>query len=576
MATQGRQGIPEVGAPGLAQQTQQMLSRLEEEASQAAVQLRVVLQPEQVGHGFLQEGLKAPTSFLAHFRGAFSIENFIAASPLSYSHEDAQGWLAGMYGPPDFWFKDSGVAVWAYYEDYDNWQDRYGMDAVTAVYHSGHGYMDGNGIFYAAMGSNWGGQGTSAVSSRMTLGNERVRYIFWSASRSCRVRDGHTPTRTWDPVNRGFRMLFGYETVKVDSSAYGNAFWKHWNAGKSLGRAFLDASWYDISTHQSPVVLACGQDQADARNRLYNERQFSLDAVPHNWYAWMWYNPASSAAGVRPPSLHLPKRLLAAQLAPTAHSMARARSLLAQLPLGMRLPREVAAGPDGTIVHVEGERRLALMRDGTFDIQFAQPNRESREAPSLATLLRTAHEFLNQAGLLREDLVFDRIVHQYEASGSPQGSGTLETPHIIETSIRFVQAIDGVPVVAPGLGTLTVTIDNDLNITSLSDRTRPVARLVDQASMSPPPPGEAGPEAGLSAEALPEPDELLQAAWQEHLKQWLLRGRLPRSFAVVPGSAEVGYAIQGYSASLVARQEVEADCGNNFLQRFVVQVPILP
>ncbi|WP_224250129.1 DUF6345 domain-containing protein [Hyalangium gracile] len=576
MATRGRPSVPEAGTPEFDQQTQQMLRRLEEEESQAGIQMRVVLQAEQVGPGLVQEDVDAPTSYAANSFGAFSVERFAAASPLTYSHDDAQGWLTGAGIPPDFWFQDSGVAVWAYYEDYDNWQNRYGMDAVMAVYHSGHGGMDGNGVFYAAMGSNWAGQGTSAVSSRMALGNEHVRYIFWSASCSCRVHNGHNPMRTWHPANLGFRILFGYETANVDSPYYGSAFWKHWNANKSLSRAFLDASWYDISTHQSPAVVACGQDQADARNRLYNERYFSRDTVPRNWYAWTWYNPASSVVGVRSPVLHLPRRILTAQLAPNAPSMARTRSLLAQLPLGLRLSREVVARPDGTILHVEGERSLALRRDGTFDIQFAQPNRDSLNNPSLAMLLRTAQEFLSQAGLQREELVFDRVVHQYEASGSLQGSGSLEAPRIIETSIRFVQAIDGIPVVAPGLGSLTVTIDNDLNITSLSDRTRPVVRLIDQVSMRPPLPGASGPEAGLSAEELPDPEALLQAAWREHLKQWLLRGRLPRSFAVVPGSAEVGYALQGTIASLVARQEVEIDCGNDCLKRIVVQVPILP
>jgi hypothetical protein len=51
---------------------------------------------------------------------------------------------------------------------------------------------------------------------------------------------------------------------------------------------------------------------------------------------------------------------------------------------------------------------------------------------------------------------------------------------------------------------------------------------------------------------------------------------MPRSFAVVPGSAEVGYAIQGSNAILVARQEVEVDCGGGFCKRFIVEEPIQP
>ena len=78
--------------------------------------------------------------------GAFSVEKFAAASNLTYTHEDAGGWLESM-PPPNFWYRDAGVAPWAYYEQYDNWQDTYGFDAVMAVYNTGHGAMDGNGVF---------------------------------------------------------------------------------------------------------------------------------------------------------------------------------------------------------------------------------------------------------------------------------------------------------------------------------------------------------------------------------------------------------------------------------------------
>jgi hypothetical protein len=275
--------------------------------------------------------------------------------------------------------------------------------------------------------------------------------------------------------------------------------------------------------------------------------------------------------GVRAQSMHLPQRIVSARLAPYSASVTRARSLLSRLPLAIRLPKEVAAGPDGTLLHIDGDRRLALSPDGTYDIQFAQPNRESSNAPPLSATLRAAQDFLLQAGLNREDMMFDRVLHRYECGGSPEGSGRMEAPRIVETAVRFVQTIDGVPVVAPGLGSVTVTLDNDLNITSLSDRTRPVARILDRTQRMPSPDG-----GGLSAEALPDPEALLQAAWEKKLRQFLVHGQIPRSFAVVPGSAEVGYAIQGSNAILVARQEVEVDCGGGFCKRFVVEEPIQP
>ncbi|XXF77225.1 DUF6345 domain-containing protein [Myxococcaceae bacterium GXIMD 01537] len=568
--TRGHTPITESAPPSIDIDTQRRLERVEEEETQAGAPLRVLLEPEQLGNPFSKEVLTA-RAFSEDYYGAFSVETFAAASPLTYTHEDAGGWLAYVerFKPRNFWYQDSGVGVWAYYEDYDNWQDTYGMDAVMAAYHSGHGSMDANGVFYAAMGSNWGGQGTNAMSSRMALGNEQVRYLFWSTCFSCRVLGGHSPIRTWHPANLGFRMLFGYETVSVDSPNYGSAFWRHWNTGKSFSRAFLDASWYDISTHQAPSVVAVGADATDAANRLNNERLFSFDAVPRNYYQWTWYNAASSAMGTRAPSLLLPQRILTARLVPYAASLSRARALLARLPLAMRLPRDVVAGPDGTIVHTEGERRMALMQDGTYDIQFAQPNRESNNEPSLAATLRTAHDFLSQAGLQRDDLVFDRVLHRYECGGTPKGSGRIEAPRIVETAVRFTQTIDGVPVVAPGLGTVTVTVDNDLNVTGLSDRSRQVSGLAERTTRVPPADG-----AELSVSDLPSPEELLQAAWDNRMRQFLLRGPLPRSAAVVPGSTEVGYAIRGSNAILVARQEMEVDCGGGFLKRFIVEVPI--
>ena len=73
---------------------------------------------------------------------------------------------------PNFWYQDAGVKPWIYYEQYDNWQDTYGADAVKVFYHSGHGGMGGDGVFYLPMGADWGGLGCTATSNNMRLGNE--------------------------------------------------------------------------------------------------------------------------------------------------------------------------------------------------------------------------------------------------------------------------------------------------------------------------------------------------------------------------------------------------------------------
>ncbi|MET9550836.1 DUF6345 domain-containing protein [Streptomyces sp. NPDC006627] len=154
--------------------------------------------------------------------GAFSIQKFVNQSPLFHTHADATGWLAYLqqFYDRNFWFADGGAQVWAYEETYDNWQDRYGMDAVCAVYHSGHGGMDGNGVFFAPLGAAWDGR-SDAVSNRMALGNEKANYVFWSTCDSLKVTGGHSPIRTWAGPNIGFRMIFGFETVSIDSPDYG-------------------------------------------------------------------------------------------------------------------------------------------------------------------------------------------------------------------------------------------------------------------------------------------------------------------------------------------------------------------
>ena len=45
-----------------------------------------------------------------------------------------------------------------YEETYDNWLDTYGIDAVRAFYHSGHGNMRSDGTFEFPLGNNWGGR----------------------------------------------------------------------------------------------------------------------------------------------------------------------------------------------------------------------------------------------------------------------------------------------------------------------------------------------------------------------------------------------------------------------------------
>jgi len=230
----------------------------------------------------------------ANIFGVSSIETFADVNGLSATHEDADGfwrYLANFYAE-NFRFRDDGVQYWQYTEPYDDWQDRYGTDAVRVFYHSGHGGMDDAGAFRAPLGKEWGGR-TSVSSNDVLQGNERLRYIFWSTCLSLRVLDGHTPIRTWNATDRGVRMFFGWETVSWDRSGYGEWFWNHWRSGQSLATAWLNSGW-DGGHDQAPSVAACGATPDEAQNRVNNERLFSDAPASSAWWWWRWYGAAKS------------------------------------------------------------------------------------------------------------------------------------------------------------------------------------------------------------------------------------------------------------------------------------------
>ena len=138
--------------------------------------------------------------------GFCSIEDFPPGiTDLSATHEDAGGFrdYVNQFTAPNFWYQDGGVLSWIYGEQYDAWQSTYGFDACVVEYHSGHGDMDGNGVFWMPMGGTWGG--TSWVRSNdMRLGNEVARYLFLSTCLSLRIADGHSP------IGRGTTRTSGY------------------------------------------------------------------------------------------------------------------------------------------------------------------------------------------------------------------------------------------------------------------------------------------------------------------------------------------------------------------------------
>jgi hypothetical protein len=521
-----------------------------------------------------------------NYWGAFSLQNFCNAGGLSHTHEDAGGWLAYLeqFNPRNFWYKDNGVRIWAYYDynNYDDWLDTYGMDAVLAVYHSGHGGMDGNGTFYAPLGADWSGKGCTAVSSEMRFGDEHVNYIFWSTCVSCRVLEGHNPIQTWASANEGFRMLFGFETTSWDSPNYGSAFWKHWNMGKSLSTAWLDASWYDVAHDQAPSVVACGSNAQEAQDRLFNERYFYWDHVSNDWWWWRWYYAATAAIATRELNRALPKELLVAELKPIDINEQYVRGVLERCNIEMKLPSDVMATRDGIFHLKEGATRIAFGSEGTYELQLAQPNLSNRDHISLNKAKSIAHEAVKRYGLSEGiSLTFDRIRLAAEGGSSREEAGHIEGPYITETTVQFRQVINRLPVLTQGTGEVSISIDNDGTVTGLHCGIRPVERLVDHPKNTTSTPSEEGPVAKPRARDVTGYEQMLAEEWTKRLASWVIRGKAPLQYTVVPGSTEIGYDIRGNEAILVARRAVEVELGNepdtnvSYKKRYWVMAPIL-
>ncbi|HWT24195.1 MAG TPA: DUF6345 domain-containing protein [Solirubrobacteraceae bacterium] len=506
----------------------------------------------------------------ADMYGAFSVETFANGTPLSDTHEDAGGWLdyVDNFAAPNFWYQDANVQVWAYEQEYDNWEDTYGMDAVVAVYHSGHGVTHADGRYEALLGGTWDGR-TRASSDRMRLGDEQVRYVFWSTCQSLRVLDGHNPIRTWQPANLGFRMLFGYETDSLDHPDYGKAFWTHWQTGKSFSTAFMDASWYDISTEQAPAVVACGATPEEARDRLYNERLFSSEAVSSDYWEWRWYNAAASAMATRPRRFEIPAQVLTGRLARRRVDGRYADEVRAKLDVPVAGAAQAVHGRAGvSFLARDGAARLAVQADGSFDAAFRAPNHENTTALGVGRAVAGARDFAAYAGLGEGDLVLDRVLQKWSAGGRSKGDGDLSAPRVTETVVQFTQQLDGMPVLAPGRGQVSVSLDNDGAVTAVRDTTRPVLELSSKSRR---------PAAEREPRRAPSPADArrgLDRAWERRMRGFLAHGRLPVGFAEVPGSAEIGYAIKGDEAVLTARREISVDCGDGFTKRYRVEAPL--
>ncbi|MFV0606354.1 MAG: DUF6345 domain-containing protein [Niabella sp.] len=518
-----------------------------------------------------KKGSRAVISGSADWYGACSIEKFNSSSALSLTHEDAQGFLdyptqfAGKAA--NFWMSDGGVKVWAYEEAYDNWQDTYGMDAVTVFYHSGHGAMNSNGVFWMPLGGVWDNR-DKAYSNKMAFANETLRYLFLSTCYSLRVSGNDSPVRTWwDPNKGGLRMLFGYETTSVDNGNYGKYFWDEWKKGKTFTRAFLDASWR-ISHNQVAVAMACGANQTEAVNRLNTERLFNRGAVGKGWYQWQWIGtlPNRSFNYKKATPKQVNALILAnhefadARIAKIANTFGIAKTKASTILLDQYGNRMVKDGNVAVNVNSEGAVNIALKEANAHNTSLIN----ERKAISIAKA--TVKELQFDKGV---QLVQGNIRHRFTNGGSLEGSGTLGQAAAIETIVQYRQVHKGVKSINSDHGLITVGIDNDGNVTNVYNATKQILGEKKNAAVMVGSPKEKA-QKSLSNE------NAINDKIQKIISDANYGTSKKRAFVNINTIREdIGYDFSATLAPVVQQKDVDIDFGDDIQKRYKVRVPFM-
>ncbi len=495
------------------------------------------------------------------FYGANSLETFSSASGLGLTHEDADGFLdyPTSFQAANYWLQDAAVNVWAYEETYDNWQDTYGMDAVMVFYHSGHGAMDGNGVFQVPLGGVWDGRDW-AFSNTMAFGNEDLRYLFWSTCFSLRVSGPDNPVRTWwEPNKGGLRMLFGYETTSVDDPNYGKFFWEEWRNGKTFAGAFLDASWR-ISHDQVPVVMAVGANADEAINRLNNERYFSQAPVEKGWYQWQWIGtlPTRSFAN----RTAVPKTMNGLMLGNKFTDDKRIGKIASDAGVSRKNAGTIMFDASGNRMVSSKDVQVNVNGEGALNLHFGKANTRNTSLLNENKAIKIAQRLISDLNLSKGiDLKLGNIRHRFMCGGTLAGSGVIERPSAIETIVQFRQSHNGVESVNSDHGLIAVSIDNDGRIVNVYDSTRSVLDEVGKhtAKTSSPRDPKNAPSANIDLQFKKKID---RAAAGDGRKSSILRD-------------VVGYDLSGRYGAVVHQKDVEVDFGKGLKKRYKIRVRLV-
>ena len=465
---------------------------------------------------------------------------------LSTPHGDVAAFLGyvSQFNSINFHAKDDDVREWRFNKEYDNWQDRLGMDSVKVFYHYGHCGMGPDGHFEAGMGRTWDNT-LRANSARMSFGDQRLRYLLWHGCDSLQMHFGQNPFRTWSACNHGARMIFGFDGLTYDVGGLGAGFFREWNTGKSFSQSWQDAALATLRDHR-PSSTACGSTAEEAQDRLWNERLFYGDAVSDNWYWWRWAGPAPIEVTTDIPLPRAP-RFLEILRRPgderTAERLAdrfdvRAIVVAAASPQpGGEYDRDTLTGP-----------RVVVHRDGSYQVFLAEPDRRPGDL-ELAAVKERADEAVRLLSVEGE-LLFDGITATRHGGAGRDGTEVPE--QIADYTAHYRQVYEGLPMIRGGDGHVAVSVDAAGSVCALTDRTVTVAGEAD-----------AGPSDEVTEETV---DRALAEAVDE------VRRGLPTDESrveVLHDSRDVGYRLDRDGAVTVARQSVEISSGGFAIRRIV-------
>lgn len=463
---------------------------------------------------------------------------------LSTPHSDVGAFLGyvSQFNNVNFHAKDDDVREWRYNHEYDNWQDALGMDSVKVFYHYGHCGMAADGTLIAALGRTWDNT-FYADSSRMSFGDQRLRYLFLHGCQTLQMHFGQNPHRSYHTANKGARMIFGFDSLTYDVDGLGAGFFREWNTGKSFSQSWQDAALATLRDHR-PSSTACGATAEEAQARLWNERFFHGDAASDDWYWWRWAGPAPIEVDLTIPVPTAPKLAVLGRRPFDEERARRLGSLFDLRPMLARSlsPHDLRSAEEG----FEGQR-VVLSPDGSYDLFLDEPDlmADPREPEEIRRMADSAIERLG----LETDLVLDTLTMTTHGGASREGDRVED--RVGEYVAHYRQLTDGVPVVRGREGHVTVTLDPSGRVTTLRDATLQVESVI-----------EAAPSDTDGLDLYRRLDGAVEAA----------RRSLDPAGAevrVLDDQRDVGWTVIGDTAILVARQAIEVRTGEFAIRQLV-------